>query len=262
MTLMSLSDCCRLLTIDPKTLRRWLDLAHVPFLAHPTDARIKGITASHLCQIATAHHRILADFPEAAPLPVQALQLQEPPPLSGKLLDVLQTIPELSAQIVVLQERLTELRQLLHPVPVSGSPSQEEPAAVGAEPAPVPATPRSGSATFSSAKRLRAPVHVLPLVEYGTHGCYMIICPEHGLLTFQPDSTEWFAWLATRSSFRFVGQSGRSTAHREFTRVPGCAWRAHRQIRNHTYNIRLGSTESLTIAALEQAAAELQSHLA
>ena len=42
MTLMSLSDCCRLLTIDPKTLRRWLDLAHVPFLAHPTDARIKG----------------------------------------------------------------------------------------------------------------------------------------------------------------------------------------------------------------------------
>jgi hypothetical protein len=273
MTLISLSDCCRLLIIDPKTLRRWLDLAHVPFLAHPTDARIKGITASHLCQIATAHHRILADFPEAAPLPVQALQLQEPPPLSGKLLDVLHTLPELSAQIVVLQERLTELTQLLHPVPVSGSPSQEEPAAmvgepapvlaaVGAEPAPVPATPRSGSATFSSAKRLRAPVHVLPLVEYGTHGGYMIICPEHGLLTFQPDSTEWFAWLVTRSSFRFVGQSGRFTAHREFTRVPGCAWRAHRQIRNHTYNIRLGSTESLTIAALEQAAAELQSHLA
>ncbi len=200
MTLISLSDCCRLLTIDPKTLPRWLDLAHVPFLAHPTDARIKGITASRLCQIATAHHRILADFPEAAPLPVQVLQLQEPP--------------------------------------------------------------RSLRAPSSSAKRLRAPVHVLPLVEYGTHGGYVIICPEHGLLTFQPDSTEWFAWLATRSSFRFVGQSGRFTAHREFTRVPGCAWRAHRQIRNHTYNIRLGSTESLTIAALEQAAAELQSHLA
>ena len=90
----------------------------------------------------------------------------------------------------------------------------------------------------------------------------MIICPEHGLLTFEPDSTDWFTWLATRSSFRFVGQSGRFTAHRECKRVPGCAWRAHRQIRNHSYNIRLGSTETLTIAVLEQAAAELQSHLA
>jgi len=70
MTLISLSDCCRLLTIDPKTLRRWLDLAHVPLLPHPTDARSKGITASQVCQIATAHRRRLADFPEAAPPPV------------------------------------------------------------------------------------------------------------------------------------------------------------------------------------------------
>jgi hypothetical protein len=50
MTLISLTDCCRLLTIDPKTLRRWLDLACVPMLPHPTDARIKGISASHLAR--------------------------------------------------------------------------------------------------------------------------------------------------------------------------------------------------------------------
>ena len=262
MTPISLSDCCRLLAIDPKTLRRWLDLAHFPFLAHPSDARIKGITAEQLRQVATAHRRILPDFPEAAPPPVQALLPQEPPSLSCDLIDVLQTIPELSAQIVVLQQRLAELTLLLHPVPASASPSQEEPAAMVVEPAPAPATPRSLRATSSSAKRLPEPARVLPLVEFGTHGGYVVICPEHGLLTLEPDTPQWFAWLATRSSFRFVGKHGRLTAHREVQRLPKAAWRAHRQIRNHTYNIRLGSTESLTIAALEQAAADLQALLA
>jgi len=51
------------------------------------------------------------------------------------------------------------------------------------------------------------------------------------------------------------------TAHREVERLPGAAWRAHRSIRSHTYNLRLGSTEALTIATLEQAAATLHTHL-
>ena len=89
----------------------------------------------------------------------------------------------------------------------------------------------------------------------------MVICPQHGLLTLEPDSPQWFAWLATLASFRFVGKHGRLTAHREVERFPRAAWRAHRQIRNQTYNLRLGSTECLTIAALEQAAAALQAHL-
>jgi hypothetical protein len=261
MTYISLTDCCRLLAIDPKTLRRWLDLAHVPLLAHPTDARLKGISASHLHQVATTHHRMLADFPEAASPPVQPSPPPEPPPLSGELIDALQTIPELSAQIVVLQQRLAELTQLLYPVPVSPSLAQEKPAVMVAEPAPVPVTPRARPASSSSAKRLRASAHVLPLIEYGTGG-YVIICPEHGLLTFELESADWFAWLATHSSFRFVGHSGRLTAHRELQHVPGGTWRAHRQIRNHSYSLHLGSAESLTIAALEQAAAALQAHLA
>ena len=46
MTTISLSDCCRRLSIESrKTLHRWLGLAHFTLLAHPTDARIKGITA-------------------------------------------------------------------------------------------------------------------------------------------------------------------------------------------------------------------------
>ena len=260
MTLISLTDCCRLLALDPKTLRRWLEQAHVPLQPHPTDARIKGISASQLRQVATAHLRRLADFPEAAPPPVPLSLPEVPSPPSGEFIGVLQTISELSAQIVALQQRLAELTPCLPQVPVS--PARVEPATVGAKIAPVPVLPRSLRATSSSAKRRASPAHVLPLVEYATGGGYVIICPEHGLLTFELDSTDWFAWLATRSSFRFVGQSGRFTAHREVKRVPGCAWRAHRQIRNHSYNIRLGSTESLTMAALEQAAAELQTHLA
>ena len=89
----------------------------------------------------------------------------------------------------------------------------------------------------------------------------MVICPTHGLLALEPETPEWFAYLATRSSFRFVGKHGRFTAHREVERLPGAAWRAHRSMRSHTYNVHLGSTESLTIAALEQAAAALQAHL-
>lgn len=251
MPLIALTDCCRLLALDRKTLRRWLALAHFPLQPHPTDARIKGVTVDQLRQVATAHRRTLPDLLETLPPPAPASQPQEPPPLFRDLIDVLQTLPELSAQIVVLQQRLAELTQLMHPVQVSASPSQEEPAAPGPPPA-----------TSSAAKQLPEPARVLPLVEYGTHGGYVVICPKHGLLTLEPDTPQWFAWLATLSSFRFVGRAGRLTAHREVQRLPRAAWRAHRQIRNHSYNVRLGSTESLTIAALEQAAADLQAHLA
>jgi hypothetical protein len=117
--------------------------------------------------------------------------------------------------MMALQERLTALTPLL-PLAVLASPANVESATILAQPvasaAPAP--------TSCSAKRLTAPTHVLPLVEYATQGGYVIICPEHGLLPFEPDSPQWFAWLATHSSFRFVGQSGRFTAHREVERVP------------------------------------------
>ena len=102
---------------------------------------------------------------------------------------------------------------------------------------------------------------MLPLIEYGSQGTYVVICPKRGLLPLEPDTPEWFAKLSTLSSFRFVGKLGRFTAHREVERLPRAAWRAHRSMRSHTYNVRLGSTESLTIATLEQAAATLHAHL-
>jgi hypothetical protein len=102
--------------------------------------------------------------------------------------------------------------------------------------------------------------HVLPLVEYGAGGKYVVICPECGMLDFEPDSPEWFAWLSTRSSFRFSGQQGRFTANLRAC-LPTRGWRASRHIRNRSYNLPLGKTEDLTIAHLEQVAATLQSHL-
>src|SRR5439155_27005383 len=80
-------------------------------------------------------------------------------------------------------------------------------------------------------------------------------------LPLEPDTPAWFAELSTLSSFRFVGKLGRFTAHREVERLPRAAWRAHRSMRSHTYDLHLGSTATLTIATLEQAAATLHTHL-
>ena len=102
---------------------------------------------------------------------------------------------------------------------------------------------------------------MLAVVEYAGEGRYVVISPRGGLLPFEPGSPSWFAWLSSCSSFRFVGKLGRLTAHREVERVRQGTWRAHRNIRNHTYNVHLGVTEELTIAALEQAAATLDAHL-
>lgn len=260
MTILSLADGCRLLAIDPKTLRRWLAQAQLTLQPHPTDARLKGLTRDHLLLLARAHHRSLPALPEEPPAPAPTRPAEEPP-LPPELLDLLWTLTQLPAQLAALQQQLTGLTQLLHPPPpVTACPASDGTAG-GVEPPPAKASAKLPPAASSRKKRPGPPAHVLPLVEYGTAGHYLVICPKHGLLPLEPESPAWFAWLATLSSFRFVGKQGRLTAHREVERVPRGAWRAHRNIRNHTYNLRLGSTQSLTIAALEQAAAALQAHL-
>ena len=39
-------------------------------------------------------------------------------------------------------------------------------------------------------------------------GRYVVICPKKGLLPLEPDTPEWFAWVAKQDSFRFVGKVG------------------------------------------------------
>jgi len=264
MTFISLTDCCRLLGIDPKTLRRWLAQAQFPLQPHPGDGRLKGLTGEQLRLLATAHHRSLPALPGELASLAPAGPAQQLPPLPPELLDLLQQLTQLPAQLAALQQQLACLTQRLDqpsPPPVVSAPRSQPRAGSVREPGPPQPEARSRRAASSATKSRRPPAHVLPLVEYVREGTYVVICPKAGLLSLEPESPEWFAWLATLSSFRFVGKAGRLTAHREVERVKRAPWRAHRNIRNHTSNLPLGPTEDLTIAALEQAAATLQAHL-
>jgi hypothetical protein len=99
------------------------------------------------------------------------------------------------------------------------------------------------------------------VIEYGAEGFYVIISPQEGELQLTPDSPEWFAWLASLASFRFVGKQGRVSVYRGYDHGPTRSWYAYRSIHQRNYKHQLGTTEHLTLARLEQAAATLQSHV-
>jgi len=105
---------------------------------------------------------------------------------------------------------------------------------------------------------LRARSRVLARVEYGAQGRYVLICPQDGALAFTTDSPEWFDWLASLTSFRFIGPQGRFSAYREGqTR----SWKAYRTFHGRSHKRSLGTTDRLTIARLELVAASLQSEM-
>ncbi len=257
MTLLSLADCCRQLAIDPKTLRRWLATAPFTMPSQPPDARLKGLTQEQLRWLATAHHRSLPALPQEPPQPAPSTEALA---LPTDLLEALVALRALPAQLAALQERLADLtHQLSHLAePVTTARSRSGAASQ------VSSSTRSrsrGRASSRSKPQRPSQAQVLALVEYAGEGRYVVISPRGGLLPFGPDSPAWFTWLATCSSFRFVGRLGRLTAHRELHDIERAVWRAHRNIRNHTYNVHLGKTERLTSAVLEQAAAALHAHL-
>ena len=79
------------------------------------------------------------------------------------------------------------------------------------------------------------------------------------MLSFPVDSPEWFDWLASLASFRFLGSQGRFTSYREGqTRM----WKAYRTFHGRPHRRYLGITDRLTIARLEHVAASLQSEVA
>jgi hypothetical protein len=240
MTFVSVAQATRSLGIDAKTLHRWLAEAQLPLPCHPHDGRKKGLSDEHLQVLARLHHRRLACSEEQEPA-------QLPCPITtwpADLLSLPEQLAAMQAQLATLQQQVTALTRLLQ---------QKRP-----EPAIPLAPTRPPSTAF--AKTPRKPTHVIPRVEYGPDGRYVVICPRGGLLPFEPDTPEWFAWLAEQDSFRFVGKGGSFSAHHEW-RVPRGAWRAHRHIRNHGYHLRLAPSQELTIAVLEQAAEALQAHL-
>ncbi len=99
---------------------------------------------------------------------------------------------------------------------------------------------------------------MLPLVEYGALGRYAIISLQEGELSLVPDSPEWFDWLASLPSFRFVGKFGRLSAYRIYKQGgPTRSWKASRCAHDHQYRLYLGITPRLTLSHLEQAASNI-----
>lgn len=248
MTFVSVAEAARRLGIDAKTLHHWLAEAQLPLQRHPHDGRKQGVSSEHLQVLARRHQRRLAPFQEEAPASGAA-------DLPAALLALPETLGTLQAQVAALQQQVAALTHLLQQ-------HVSEPARPAAPPKPLKASKRSPKPPSPAPTEAPArPVHVLPRVEYGSEGHYVVICPKQGLLAVEPDSPAWFRWLMTLDSFRFVGRAGHFTAHHESARVLRGAWRAQRKIRNHSYNVRLAPGHQLTIAVLEQAAATLQAHL-
>ena len=274
MTSLSFIECCHLLAIDPKTLRQWLAQAKMSLHAHPTDARVKCLTSEQVHLLASLHGRVLQLPPNglalasASPKPDEAQSRVLPTTLPDA--DLRERLVQMEVQVATLQAQLTDLalqllqerelrtQQLLLDLQARFTSTGEHalaPLAGSAQLLPCqPAMPLL--ACHPTEKRSR----LIPLIEYGARGCYVLICPEQGELHITPDSPEWFAWLASLSSFRFVGQSGRFSARRGYNHRPNRSWYAQRTIQQQYHSKYIGVSEHITTARLEQIAADLQSH--
>jgi hypothetical protein len=290
-----ITESCSMLAVDSKTLRQWLKHSNLLLHPHPTDARMKCLTIEQVQQLAALHGRSIKrdaapplepvsapaslvqpqktaeEQPERLVAPAQLGNSFAVPDASdlAKLLSSLETtvislqqqVAELALELVHERElryerRLSTLETLVQQiVGLSPSPQDAEVSVVGG----LPNVP-SPTEWCPYPAELRARSRVLPLVEYGAHETYVIISPQEGELFFNPDSPEWFDWLASLSSFRFVGQLGRFTANREIRHgEPTRRWSANLSKQNRKYDYYLGTTDRLTISGLEQAAVTLQS---
>jgi hypothetical protein len=234
------------------------------------------VTSEHLELLAARHHRPL-DVP-AAPAQVHPAEAAPPvvddKPAAQTELDLLARLAHLETQLAVVQQHLAALtleflqertgryEHRLHTLEALISPLPKPEQAVCPRPS---ASEQKSQADKPLHTRRVHPLKgrrraILPLIEYSADGTYIVICPELGELALIPDSPEWFAWLETISSLRFLGQQGRWSAYRDKGRSSGC-WFAYRRINGHQYVRSLGSPHQLTIARFEQMAATFQSYV-
>jgi hypothetical protein len=290
MTLIAQMDCCTQLGIGPKTLRNWLRHADIQFCTHPTDGRLKCLTREQVQQLATLHAHLLQRVPDPPPaLPEETTPLASSPadtataqenkaPLisgtssSAEEAEWQKAVHGLEAKVLTLQEHLTQLtiellrerseryEQRLSALEAllpqrAGSPSSAQEL--------VPIVEQRAHSLPTATRPLQpaellARSRILPCIEYGAQGLSVLVCPQEGLLSFPIDSPEWFDWLASLASFRFLGQQGRFTAYREGqTRT----WKAYRAFHGRPHRRYLGITDRLTIARMEHVAASLQSEM-
>jgi hypothetical protein len=127
MTTIPQMECCTMLGIDPKTLRNWLRQAHLHFVAHPTDARLKCLTSEQVQQLAALHARPLQSPAAAAaglrqeasllastlspPVPIQASEtpLACATPSFTEEAELRKAVSALEAKVMTLQEHLAQL---------------------------------------------------------------------------------------------------------------------------------------------------------
>jgi DNA-binding transcriptional MerR regulator len=284
MAMFPVATGARLLGIHPKTLHQWLKAAEFPLAAHPTDARLKCVAEEHLLELARRHGRPLPEVTEAlgspeepvrslptgADLAPTASSWPTPSPseasLIGHLISLetrMVTLQEQFAQLALAlleereqgyEQRITALEALLHS-------SLEGPLQQADDLAASQGVLLSRRQCLHPADQ-RARSRVTALVEYSSQGRYVLVCPHQGEQAFAPDSPQWFDWLATLPSFRFIGQAGRFSAYREYRgRGQTRCWTAFRYFHHHTHKHYMGVTDHLTIDCLEQTAALLQAQL-
>ena len=277
-----------MLGIDAKTLRNWLRQANLEWAAHPKDARLKCLTSEQVQQLAVVHARPFA-LPEAlapSPLVLSSPLSAEDAPTNADLAlvqrphcpsetDLLEKLAHLETHVTTIQQQLAQLalellqerteryEQRLQTLEALIQPT-ERPEALPQALQTIGSQTQQEKVTGKERRLHPAELHarsrVLPLIEYGAAGTYVVICPQDGELLLIPDSPAWFDWLATLSSFRFVGKQGRFTAYRKGRMSR--RWSAYRTIHQHDYQHYLGTTDHLTIDCLEQMAAKLQSYMA
>lgn len=284
----------RLLGLHPKTLHHWLKAANVPLAPHPTDARIRCVAEADLLEVARRHSRPLSDLSsvpaldrdaasglaaeQGKPLPAVASEPAHRAALlsapAAPLADLLQQLSQLHTQVATLQHQLAGLalellqertgryEQRLHTLEGLLSQTLESFQAPQETDMADPLAPSPPPARRLLPAEVRARSRVTALIAYGAQGQYVAVCPKLGVLSLTPDSPEWFDWLASLTSFRFVGPAGRFSACRasekgQYTRC----WAARRSFHGHDFWHYLGVTDRLTLASLEQAAAVLQARV-
>ena len=213
MTLLPFTDCCLLLGVDPKTLRRWLQSANLSFSLHPIDARLKCLTPSQLQHLASLHGRPLPD-----PLPTLASTAQAAQDAKASVeRDLQHLLTHLQTQVAALQAQVTELTLALlrererhgpAPLPASPPPTPVPDLPPEAFADPVPTSAPLPVPNESSPPPSRSRSRALPLIQYGADGNYLASCPDTGILPLVPDSPEWFDWLSSLTHFTFQGANG------------------------------------------------------
>src|SRR6266699_5110898 len=110
MTSLSLAECCRLLAIDPKTLRQWVVQAQMGLHTDPTNAKIKCLEVEQVETLARLHGRVLK--PEASASAVSPrLSEAQSQGLSTALpdTDLRARLAQMEEQMATLQAQLTDL---------------------------------------------------------------------------------------------------------------------------------------------------------